>query len=404
MFCPSKYPLKEDFVKINTFFHINEPLSVIIFRYLLKEIYSALLVSTLVVLLVLIASQFIHYLDDAANGIITFATVLKIMSLQVPLLLGYLLPLGLFLGILLGLSRLCVDSELMVMFACGVSKTKLLGMIGGISVLIVLLISWLMLWEEPKIQHYRLTILTHAMQNLTTSKIIPSRFQVFDHGINDRWVFYVKSMDRTTHQMQDVFFAHKVIKKDGQVQWDILTSDRADEVYQKIEKGRFLVFQHGYRTIGTPSKKDYQVIQYEKYGMRLDLMKSPKTTHHEVKYWTTRQLLPLIFKRSDAAAEFHWRLAMPISAMILAVIALSFSYTNPRLGRFARFFPAILIYITYGNLLFIGREWLDEHRINILWGLWWVHLIFLAVAVLLLGQYLGWWLSMYRKITSRYEK
>ena len=375
----------------------------IIFRYLFKEIYSTLLVSALVVLLVLIASQFIHYLMDAASGNITFTTVIKLMSLQVPLLLGYLLPLSLFLGILLALSRLCVDRELIVMFACGISKAQLLRIILAISTLAVLVTAWLMLWEEPKIQYYRANILTHAMQKLTVSKIIPRRFQEqADSSSGGHWFFYVKSINQSSGKMRDVFFAHTAKQSNGTVQWDIATSNSAYETYRPAQKARFLVFQDGYRTIGTPGYNDYQVAKYHQYGVRLDRLKvAGNIFRHHVKYWSTAKLLPLIFKRPDVAAEFHWRLAMPISAVILAVIALSFSYTNPRLGRFAKFFPAVILYIIYGNLLFIGRDWIETQKINIIWGLWWVHIIFLVIAIILLGQYLGWWACLYRKLITK---
>ena len=370
----------------------------IIFRYLFREIYSALLVSVLVVLLVLIASQFIHYLNDAAVGFITFTAVMKIMSLEIPLLLGYLFPLGLFLGILLGLSRLSVDRELIVLFACGMSRIKLLKMILGISLLVVMIITWLMLFEEPRIQQYRRNILQQAMGDLTIDKLIPGRFQYFNQS-NNSWVFYSKAIHRSSSTLDDVFFAHRKIMENGDAQWDVLASSHATEIYRPDQKARFLVFEQGYRTIGVPGKNNYQIIKYDQYGVRLGYQEL-SSLGSDVKSMSTYQLLPLVFKQPDAAAEFHWRIAMPISAIILAIIALSLSYTNPRLGRFTKFFPAIIIYIAYGNLLFVGREWLAERKINLMWGMWWIHGIFLGIAIILLGQYLQWWNFLRRKIVK----
>jgi lipopolysaccharide export system permease protein len=369
---------------------------VIVFRYLFREIYSALLVSTLVVLLVLIANQFIHYLNDAAIGFITFSAVMQVMSLQVPLLLGYLLPLGLFLGILLGLSRLSVDRELIVMFACGISRMQLVKMVLGISTLVILIIAWLMLIAEPSIERYRQTILSRAMSDLTIAKLIPGRFQYLDDS-DARWVFYTQSINRSLSQLNEVFFAHKTADDaTNQVKWDLVTAAHAKEVYRADQKTRFLVFENGYRTIGVPGQNDYQIIKYKNYGIRLGGVRT-LPFRSNVKAMPTSQLLPFIFKRPDMAAEFHWRLAMPISAIILAIIAVSLTYTNPRLGRFAKFFPAIIIYIVYGNLLFVGRAWLMESKISLLWGMWWIHGIFLCIAIALLGQYLQWWDRLFRK-------
>jgi len=368
------------------FFHIHRHLSVIIFKYLFKEIYSTLLMTALVLLLVLIANQFIHYLDNAASGTITFTAVLEIMSLQVPLLLGYILPLGLFLGILLAFGRLCVDHEMTVMSACGISRIQFLNIIIVVTVLLMLVISWLMLWEEPIVQRYRVRILTEAMASATIAKLIPGRFQSFANG---RWTFYAKDLDKSADSMQDVFLASQQTKISGKTQWDIVTASKAYEKYFPKQGARFLVFDQGYRSIGVPGQNDYQLIQFSQYGIRLN--QTPQKFNNAVEYWSTSKLLRHLSDNKDAAAEFHWRLAMPVSAFILALIALSLSYVHPRSGRFAKFFPAILIYIAYANLLFVGRDWIQEGKVNVYLGLWWVHGVVLVLALVLLGQYLGWW-------------
>jgi len=352
--------------------------------------------TTLVLLLVLIANQFIHYLNNAASGTITFTAVLEVMSLQVPLLLGYILPLGLFLGILLAFGRLCVDHEMTVMSACGISRTQFLNMIFVVTIILMLIIGWLMLWEEPVIQRYRVRILTEAMASATIAKLIPGRFQTFANG---RWTFYTKKMNKSANEMEDVFLAGKQTTANGKTQWDIVMAKKAYEKYWPKQGARFLVFDHGYRNIGIPGQDDYQVIQFSQYGIRLNQV--PQKFNHAVKYWSTSKLFQRMSKNKSAAAELHWRLAMPISALILALIALSLSYVQPRSGRFAKFFPAILIYIVYADLLFVGRDWIQKGKVGPYLGLWWVHGMMFVLALVLLGQYLSWWKIIHRKWRER---
>ena len=87
----------------------------IIFRYLCRELFSHLLAITVVLLMILITNQFVHYLKGAASGEITMTAVIQMVSLQVPLLLGYLLPLALYLSILIAYGRLHVDHEMVVL-------------------------------------------------------------------------------------------------------------------------------------------------------------------------------------------------------------------------------------------------------------------------------------------------
>ena len=164
----------------------------IVFRYLGKELFSNLMAITIVLLIIFITDQFIHYLNDAAKGQITMTAVMQIMSLQIPLLLGYLLPLGLYLSILIAYGRLYVDHEMTVLSSCGMSRLQLLGMTTIIAVLVTMVVAVLMLWAEPIVQGYRTHILDKAVTNASIQKVVPKRFQTFDHNS----VFYVDRLSR----------------------------------------------------------------------------------------------------------------------------------------------------------------------------------------------------------------
>ena len=62
-----------------------------------------------------------------------------------------------------------------------------------------------------------------------------------------------------------------------------------------------------------------------------------------------------------AAAELQWRFALPISVLMLALLAIPLSHVRPRQGRYSHILPAILIYIVYMNLLFIARNWVERN-------------------------------------------
>jgi lipopolysaccharide export system permease protein len=81
---------------------------------------------------------------------------------------------------------------------------------------------------------------------------------------------------------------------------------------------------------------------------------------------------------SEGVAEIQWRLAMPISAFILVLLAIPLSFVDPRSGRSANLMMAVMIYIIYNNLLSIMQAWVGQGKINPLVGLWPVHLFFLC--------------------------
>jgi len=360
---------------------------VIIFRYLSKELYSSILAITLVLLIIFITNQFIHYLKDAASGQITMTAVMQIMSLQIPLLLGYLLPLGLYLGILITYGRLYVDHEMTVMSSCGVSRAQLMGMTLLIALVVMLVVAALMLWVEPIVQGYRTRILDQAITNTSIQKVVPKRFQ----NLHDNSVFYVDRLSREKQTMYRVFLAKMLPRSSG---WDVTLSQAAREQPVKGLKGKFIVFQNGHRYVGMPGQKNFQTIEFQRYGVRL--VASDAHLNDWPNNVPTYDLWHLMSMEKDPSrlrmlqAILQWRLAMPISVILFTLLAFPLSEVKPRSGKFARLFPAILIYIAYADLMFLGRAWIERGAISPSLGLWWVHGAALILGIVLNGFRIGW--------------
>ena len=350
----------------------------IIFRYITKEILSALLAVTLVLLTIFMTNQFVHYMKDAARGVLTIRAVMEIMSLQVPLLLGNLLSLSLFLGILLGLGRLYTDREITVLSACGVSRLRLLSIVMFVAFLIAVLVGWLMLSVGPKMQWNRIKIIDRMITHLSFQKVLPGQFQYF--GKDDSNVFYAVKVSRN-HVMHDVFWAEqKSSKKSNRsISWSVVSACKARELQNS--NGSFILFENGYRYIGIPGHLNCQVIKFSQYGIRL-MTPHPNISLKSLTAMPTIQLFKHRNKNPSVAAEWQWRISMPISVLVLAFLAVPLSEINPRQGKFTQLLPAILFYIVYANLMFISRVWVEKGVIPMVLGLWWIHLSVFIVALL----------------------
>lgn len=356
----------------------------IIFRYLSKEVLATLLATTLILLIIFISNQFVHYLSDAADGKVTTQAVMKVMSLQVPLLLGYLLPLSLFLGLLLTLGRLCVDHEMVVLFSCGVSRAQLIAMVMTLATLVTGVVAWLMLSVEPKMQYYRAEILTNALATSTMGKIIPGRFQQL--GDSGR-VFYAAGVGKHHQTMGQVFLAQKLVTG-GAERWDVVSADRADDM-NTAKNGHFILFKNGIRYVGSPGQLKFDIVKFDRYGIRLYM--PPENFAARVEAMPTKQLWHQRRTDRKADAEFQWRIALPLSVLVFALLAVPLSHVNPRKGKFAQMLPAILIYIVYANFMFVGRAWFEKGIINQHLGLWWIDVLLFLLALLLLFIQSSWW-------------
>lgn len=358
----------------------------ILFRSICKELYTCLLAIILVLLVIFITNQFVHYLKIAAQGQITMIAVMKVMSLQIPLLLGYLLPLAMYLSILLVFARLYLDSEMAVMQACGVSRLQLMGIVLVFAAGVTVVVGVLMLWAEPRIEDHRIRVMEEAVSSASLDKLVPKRFQ----SLGKHGVFYAEKVSRKHPEMWNVFLALKTKPKVAGAlpRWDVTMARGASERHIPGMKGRFVLFVDGDRYIGTPGHNDYQHAQFERYGVRLD-MAMPHLRDWPMNVPTT-ELWTIQHQKPKAAAELQWRIAMPLSVIILALIAFPLAQVNPRRGRFTQLLPAIIIYTAYADLMFLGRAWIQKGKVSADVGLWWLHGAFLLLALCIYLSKVRW--------------
>jgi lipopolysaccharide export system permease protein len=89
-------------------------------------------------------------------------------------------------------------------------------------------------------------------------------------------------------------------------------------------------------------------------------------------------------------AERQWRLSVPISTVLLALLAVPLARSRPREGRYGRIAIGLLVFIIYFNLLSASKAWTEEAVISPALGLWWVHGSVVLFTLGLLGLQNGW--------------
>ena len=75
---------------------------------------------------------------------------------------------------------------------------------------------------------------------------------------------------------------------------------------------------------------------------------------------------------------------LPLSALVLAFLAIPLSAVNPRTGRFLNVLVAIFLYMIYSNLISIFQAWVAKGTIKPALGMFGVHAVMVMLLVLLL--------------------
>ncbi|MBY0378730.1 MAG: LPS export ABC transporter permease LptF [Gammaproteobacteria bacterium] len=368
----------------------------IIKKYLAKEIYMHLAVVSGILVLIFLSNQLVQFLGRAAAGKLTGGMLLKIMALEVPILLGFLLPVALFIAILLAYGRLYVDSEMTVLQACGVSQKQLLAYTQTFAILVFIIVLIMNFYLTPNLYRDKDKIIATNPATIIINTLVPGRFKSF----NDQNIIYVEGVDHTTQQAQNIFIAKREFvtvhkKVDGQdtttkvPTWRVLSAEKAYQVQSKALQGSFVVAENGTEYNGIPGQRDFRVIHFKKYGARIPDTENIKT---KVNYSSLSfgDLWGLAFNNKKAMAELQWRISMPLSVPILVLLALPLSRVNPRLGRYRKLIPAILLYTVYANMQFVARGWLEDGVIPAYIGLWFLHFVLLAIALSLYVDKYQW--------------
>lgn len=357
----------------------------IIARYITKEIGLSFLGITAILLLIVLSNRFALYLTKAATGELPISLIFHMMGLWTPELLSYLIPLGLFLALLFTYGRLYAESEMTVLFACGVSYQAIIKITLGLAVAVMLLTASLTLWIVPHLALKREKLLSKGEAFGVIQSLLPGRFQAF---ADDRFVFYIEGVEPKSEMMQGVLIAeHPTVALKNEKGFTWITASAATVKQDKKSQKFYVVLKNGHRYQGFPGTAEYTVTDFEEYGRTIEPTASPMQSD-SLRSKPSAQL----FKSNtpSEAAELQWRLSLPLTVVILALLALPLSYVRSRQGRFAKFFPALALYIVYYNFFTISRRWVEALTLPSFIGVWWVHLLFFFIALGLIAKRTGW--------------
>ncbi len=363
----------------------------IISRYLFREVAYTLAAVGSVLILIFVSHRLVRILAEAAVGRISSDLVPQLLGLKLVGSLGFLLPLIFFLAVILALGRLHRDSEITAIRAGGLGMMRLVRVVGVLGILFAVPVAVLTLYLSPLARSTVQEIYLQAKDSPSLGGIQAGRFTEFSDG---EQVLYVERVRLQEARMEGVFAQAR--DTDGGERMDVLYAQRASQ--QVVENGdRFMIMEDGYRYGGEPGGADYVITRFRTHGLRIE-EGAVGSGHRKITAWSNAELT----KSDNPAhlAELQWRFSLPLSVIILAVLAVPLSQSAPRQGKYARFFTAVVVYFGYTNLLGVARSLVERGEIGTTVGLGWVHIGFALVSFGLLfyhrsGQW--YWAALCRR-------
>ncbi|WP_435628273.1 LPS export ABC transporter permease LptF [Candidatus Ferrigenium straubiae] len=340
-------------------------------RALIGELASNGLLVFAVLLGIVVISQLIRLLGEAVSGLIAVDGVLALLGFSAMNYLPVLLSISLFVSIILTLSRCYRDSEMVVWFCCGAGLGRwirpvmlyALPVVGVIALLSLVLSPWAL----QKADEFKKKLESRDDVAAAT----PGSFRESKQA--DR-VYFVENMYPGSNRVSNVFVRSEQNGKLG-------TMVARQGVQETLPNGdRFLVLLNGTRYEGVPGQRDYSIVEFERYAIRIDsappkLAEPWARTMPTVELWRNRTTWDI--------AELEWRVGLPISALILALLAIPLGHVNPRAGRSLNLVLAIVLYMLYNNMISVTNAWVGQGKLSPGVGLWGIHTVMLVITALM---------------------
>lgn len=341
-------------------------------RYLLVESARTVLLLLLILLAVAMSTLLADALAQVARGRIGPDQMLFMMGLNTLEATRELLPLSLFLGLVLALTRMAQDREWVVMQCSGFSPLQALGALSGLVAPLFLLLLLLSLWVVPWADRMSDKLVQDARTRMGVSTLQPGRFRALPGG----GVIYLGAVEMGAHRFRDAFiYRHNA-------ETEQLITARSGVEKQGAGQNE-IVLEQGWHLERQGNSLAWKRMHFDKNRLFLPAPESRARP-------TELENVPLdeLMQRQDqeARVEVRARLAASWSVWVLLVLALPLSRLSPRTGRYGRIAMALLLYVLYANLAGMARLWFERGVTPAWMGLEWLHLL---VALLSLAFWLG---------------
>jgi len=349
-------------------------------RYLIREVLRPFAATCALFVLLFGGYSSANLLADAVAGVLPMDIVWKLIGLRIIIALEVLLPIALYLSVVMGLGRLYSESEMTAMAACGYGSGRAAWTGLRLSLMVAAVVACLAIVIRPWAYQQ-----SYVLKNLGQAQFDIDKLEAGRFHLNEEtgYVIFAETVDQEHEQLSQVFFTRPGEGKKIQAVYaqSMRQAERQDDRLA-------LEFHDGYAYEIDALGSGDRVLHFQ--TLTLALAGAPEPLGYKSKAATMAQLWGS--DNPKDIAELQWRLLRPVSAFLLACLAVPLSRSTPRRGRQGSTVLAIIVFAVYYNLSGMAKTWVKEGVVGAIPGAWWPDVLLMLV---LLAWYLpiltAWW-------------
>jgi LPS export ABC transporter permease LptG/LPS export ABC transporter permease LptF len=361
----------------------------ILTRYILGEVVSHALIGAAVFTFVLFTRDLGRILELVVRNSAPLPSVAEVFFFTVPVALTYTIPMGVLVGILIGLSRLAADSEITAMRASGLGVWTFLRVIS-----IFVVVAWLLaLGNSVYLAPRSLAALGQLEDNLKGSQAsFEVQPRVFYEGF-PKIILYVQDVKAMSGGAlwKGVFLADLTDPSAPRIslaRQGLLVSQGTDSLDLHLIDGST-------HEIPDPKNPDqYQISTFHTTDIPLQIPTAQNGQEHEPVSLSEVKVTDLLrsARTGDATTrrwnliEYHRRLALPTACIVLALVGIPLGLSSKKGGKSSGFVLTILLVFVYYSVSLIGVSFARQGKLSPAAGVWLADFVFLIGGVFLLWQ------------------
>ena len=351
-------------------------------RYIVREVLRHALLGLIIFTFVLFVPKLVRLMELFVRHSGSGSQIATLFLCIIPSVLVFTVPMAVLVGVLLGLGRMSMDSEIIALTALGISRKRILFPVGVIAVLGAALTLAMTIWVAPK----SLRTLRDIEGNLITSQI---SFQMTPRVFDERFphlVLYINDVLASGTHWNGVFLAEA-----GGESGSRITLAESAIVIADPQQGKLELHLNGGSTheMSRQDPNNYSVTAFGRSDWPIEVtgldagqeraLSNPERSlaqlwHDHGKAWR------------EARVELNQRFAFPVACFVFALIAVPLGSQPRRGGRAAGTLLAVIVIGAY-YLLFILGAGLARQGVVPPWiGMWAANVILAFVGFALLPR------------------
>ncbi|HEX8872242.1 MAG TPA: LPS export ABC transporter permease LptF, partial [Candidatus Acidoferrum sp.] len=351
-------------------------------RYIVREVVRHAFLGLIIFTFVLFVPKLVRLMELFVRHSGSGSQITWLFFCILPTILVFTLPMAVLVGVLLGLGRMSMDSEIIAITALGISRKRILVPVALLATFFAAVTLIMTLWLAPA----SLRAFRSVEGELIASQI---SFQVQPRVFDERFphmVLYINDVSASGTRWNGVFLAEAGAESGSRV-----TLAESAIVIAEARQGKLELHLNGGSTheFSRADADHYSVTSFGRSDWPIEVGSLNQAKERVISN-PERTFLSLWRDRGpgwrEARVELHQRFAFPVACFVFALIAVPLGAQPRRGGRAAGSLLAIVVIAGYYLLLVAGAGFARQGVVSPAVGMWAANAVMAIIAIALLPR------------------